>query len=147
MSDFKPNRKRNEDFFQHVAKSFKDVFDHEVFSPIHGKFSPFRTDIIEKEYAYYVTAELPGFSKEDVTLSIEQDKLTIHAKREKQEQHINDQAKVVRRERHYGEFVRQFHMDNMQEDGITAKLEDGILHVKIPKLNPEKTTGKQVDID
>ncbi|MFC2949085.1 Hsp20 family protein [Virgibacillus sediminis] len=147
MSDFKPYRKKGEDLFQNLSKSLKDVFEHDVFSPLHGKFSPFRADIVEGRTAYYIQAELPGFSKRDITIEAGSDNLTIRAIRENRTEELSEETKVLRQERQYGEFVRQFPIGNMKEDNITAKLEDGMLYVEIPKKAPGKPAHKQIDIE
>ncbi|MFC3041133.1 Hsp20/alpha crystallin family protein [Virgibacillus xinjiangensis] len=147
MSDFRPYRKKGEDLFQSLTKSLKDVFEHDVFSPLHGKFSSFRVDIKETRAAYHIQAELPGFSKEDITIEAGSDNLTIRAVRQSEKEAYDEGTKILRQERQYGEFIRQFPISNMKEDGIAAKLEDGMLYVEVPKKTPGKPAHKQIDIE
>lgn len=147
MFDLMPFRKRNEDLFGHMLKSFNEVFEQNGLSPLNGNFNSFRTDIVEKENAYFVEAELPGFAKEDITIDLKNNQLIIRAQRNNQEEQKDSNDRVIRRERHYGEFVRQFYVDNIKEDEITAKLVDGILKIEIPKQESFQPPNKRIDIN
>lgn len=141
-----PFRRRNEDLFEHMLKSFNEVFDPNNLTPLTGHFNSFRTDIMEKENAYYVEAELPGFEKEDITIELDHNQLTIKAKRNQLEETKDEDNKMIRQERHYGEFVRQFYVDNIIEDQIKAKLENGLLKIEIPKKHQHKPSQKRIEI-
>ncbi|MBY7145008.1 Hsp20/alpha crystallin family protein [Virgibacillus sp. NKC19-3] len=147
MFDLLPSRRRNEDTFKSMLKSFDDVFNRDVFSPLNENFRSFQTDITEKENAYYVEADLPGFNKEDIRIDMENNQLTIHAKRDNKNEEKDNNDKIIRQERHYGEFVRSFYVDNVKEDDITAKLEEGTLKIEIPKQAPTKPTKKKIDVE
>ena len=111
-----------------------------------GEVKSFRTDITETKNAYLVEAELPGFAKEDITIDVNSNQLTIRAKREQLEETKDKYDKIIRKERHYGEFLRQFYVDNIKEDDIKAKLEDGVLKIEIPKNISQESKGKQIEI-
>ncbi|MDF2670965.1 MAG: heat shock protein Hsp20 [Paenibacillus sp.] len=106
MFDLVPFRKRNEELFGQMLKSFNEAFEPSLLSPIHGNTSSFRTDIREKDNAYLIEAELPGFIKEDIEIDVNDKYLIIRAKRNQVEEKKDEQGKVIRRERHYGEFAR-----------------------------------------
>lgn len=146
MFDLMPFHKRNEDVFRNMLKSFDDAFNRDVFSPLNQELGSFRTDITEKDNAYYIEADLPGIAKEDININIENNHLTISAKRDNNHEEKDENNKVIRQERHYGEFVRSFYVDNVNEDEISAKLEDGILKVEIPKKDTTAPASKQIDI-
>lgn len=146
MFDLMPFRRRNEDVFGRMLKTFNEVFDQNGLSPFNGEAKSFRTDITETKNAYLVEAELPGFSKEDITIDVDNNQLTIRAKREQLEETKDKDDKVIRKERHYGEFLRQFYVDNIKENEIQAKLENGILKIEIPKNTPKEAKGVQIEI-
>lgn len=146
MFDLMPFRKRNEDALERMFKSFNEVFEQNGLSPLNGKVNSFKTDITEKEDAYYVEAELPGFSKEDIDIEVNNNYLTIRAERNQVEEEKDKNDIVVRRERHYGKFFRQFYIDDIKEQEIEAKLEEGILKIKLPKLNTEKPNRQRIEI-
>ena len=81
--------------------------------------SAFRTDITEKDGNYILDAELPGFKKEDITIDIDKDCLTISAERKSEE---NEEAgnNFIRRERYYGSYSRSFNVKGIDTDAITA---------------------------
>jgi HSP20 family protein len=145
MLDLIPFRKRNEDLVGRMFKSFYDVFNqNDLFDE---KFNSFKTDITETKDAYLLEAELPGFNKEDITIDIYNNQLTIRAKKDEVEETKDKNDKIIRKERHYGEMIRQFYVDNIIEDEIQAKLDNGVLKIKIPKKNIKELNGKKIEIE
>lgn len=144
MFDLIPFR-RNDDVFERMMKTFNEMFDANALAPF-ADANSFRTDITEKEDAYLVEAELPGFSKEDITIDVRNNELTIRAKRDQMEESKDEKNKVIRQERRYGEFVRKFYVDNINEDEISATLDNGVLKIHIPKKTKEGTSGKRIQI-
>ncbi len=98
----------------------------------------FRTDISETETGYLLEAELPGFKKEDISIDIDHDYLTVSAKREETNEEKNSEGKFIRRERYSGSFSRSFGISGVDPDAITAGYEDGILKVTMPKKSEYK---------
>ena len=100
-----------------------------------GNSSPvvnsFRTDVIDNGDAYVLEAELPGFSKENISLDIENDCLTITAERRSDDK--EEKKNYVKRERVYGRFSRSFDVSGINVDAITASFQDGILKLNMPK--------------
>ena len=92
----------------------------------------FRTDVIDTGDAYKLDAELPGFKKEDISIDVENDVLTISAER-KVENEENNKPNYVKRERYYGSFSRSFDVSGINVDGIEAAYTDGILTLTMPK--------------
>ena len=91
------------------------------------------TDIIENDNKYEFHIELPGFKKEDISIELDNGNLKIHAKNEVNEEE-KEKGKVIRQERFYGEMSRSFYVgDNIDEDGINASFENGILKLVVPK--------------
>jgi len=103
--------------------------------------SALRADVREKEDAYVVEAELPGVKKEDVQIVSQEGMLTIavQASEEKEQK----DGEYVRRERYTGRTARSFSLKNIDEAGISAKLEDGVLYVTLPKARPDE---KRIEI-
>lgn len=95
----------------------------------------FRVDVKEQPEAYILEAELPGVKPEDVTLTAEDDVLTISAD-------VNTQKKTEREgylysERHSGHMERRFSLDGIRQEDITAHSENGVLTITLPKAKPE----------
>ncbi|WP_270167168.1 Hsp20/alpha crystallin family protein [Paenibacillus sp. SYP-B4298] len=106
----------------------------------------FRTDIREEKDRYLIEAELPGIAREDISVEVEQQYVTIRAKRHEYTEQKDDANRVLRQERRSGEFARRFYVGQIDEDGIKAKLEQGVLRLELPKrLDTEHR--KQIRID
>lgn len=140
MFELIPFRKRREDAFGQLVKSFHDAFNDDVFAPFKGSMMSFKTDIKESEQAYLVEAELPGFQKEDIEISYADPYLTIKAVRKEDHSVEDTDQHIVRKERRYGEYVRRFYVQQIAEDQISASLKDGVLKLEIPK---QPNSGKK----
>lgn len=104
----------------------------------------FRVDISEDEKALYIEAEVPGAKKEDIKLQVDDGVLTISAERK---QETEEKKKNYHRvERIYGHFSRSFSLgDNIDQEHIDAKYDNGVLHVTLPKTEPVKNT-KEISV-
>jgi len=88
-------------------------------------------DIYETKEDYYLSAQMPGVKKEDVKIKLEEGNLVIMGRID-YEQNANN--KYVLKETEIGNFYRRFKIsDSVDETKIDAKLENGILNVKLPK--------------
>lgn len=103
-----------------------------------------RTDIKETDTEYIVEAELPGFAKEDIDVSIDKGILTISAETKNETEDKSDN--YVRKERYSGKYVRSYSFDKVDEDKISAKYDNGILTVMIPKME-EKVTKRGISVE
>ena len=100
-------------------------------------------DMFEKEAALVIKAELPGLSKDDIDVNIEDGKLTLSGERRSESEIEKD--KFYRRERTYGKFVRTFALPaDIDPDKIVAEFKDGVLKIEIPK--PENKKPRQITV-
>ena len=107
-----------------------------------------KTDIKEHKNKYTVEVDLPGFTKENIDLSLNNGYLNIHAKLEKND-NKDDEGKFLHRERFYGECSRSFYVgDEIEEKDIQAEFKNGILKIDIPKKEETKKLPetKQIEI-
>lgn len=124
---------------------FDNFFDDDLFSRKTNNLM--KTDIKEKKDKYLVEVDLPGFSKENINLSLKNGYLGISAKMEKDDK--DEEEKYVRRERFYGECSRSFYVgEDVTEEDIKAEFKNGILKIDIPKkeLKSAKDEVKQIEI-
>lgn len=105
--------------------------DDDFFSFGDKELSSFRTDIKENEGGYELLAELPGFKKEDIKVSINGDWLTVEA--ERKEENTDEGSGYLRKERRYGSFKRSFGIEDIDCEKISAEYADGILKLELPK--------------
>lgn len=96
-----------------------------------GTFGQIRTDIMDEGDKYVLNAELPGFDKNDIQIDIENDFLQIRASKNEETEDKRDN--YVRRERRSGSYARGFDISGINADAISAKYENGILTLDLPK--------------
>lgn len=106
----------------------------------------FRTDISEKDGVYTLEAELPGFKKEDISIDLDKDSLTISAER-KEENEEGDETNYIRRERFYGSYTRSFNVRGIDTDAISAEYTDGVLKLTMPRKTPETPPARRLEIN
>ena len=105
-------------------------------NPLYGKNEKnlMKTDVREKDGNYELDIDLPGFKKEDVTIQLENGYLTITATKGLDKDESDDKTGYIRKERWFGNCSRSFYVgDSIRSEDIKAKMEDGILHMTVPK--------------
>jgi HSP20 family protein len=98
-------------------------------------------DVTENEATIRIDAELPGMKEEDVDVSLREGVLTIQGEKKSERDETKDDVHVT--ERSFGRFQRSFRVpDTIDQDAIEAKMENGVLHITLPKrpeaVQPEK---------
>ncbi len=101
-------------------------------------------DIIENENEFIIKADLPGFDKKDIKVSLNNNQLTIEA--EKKVENKVENATIHREERFSGKYMRTLSLpENCEGNNITAKLDNGVLDLIIKKKQIEP--AKQITIE
>ena len=122
---------------------FDDIFDDSFFMPKNDN-KMMRTDIEENDNNYELAIDLPGMKKDNVKISLEDGYLTVHAKQESKNDEKDKHGKYIRRERYYGEASRSFYVgDEVTEEDIKAKFEDGTLKIEVPKKENKQIKNKK----
>lgn len=121
-----------------------DEFERSVFGENGRRLPAFSTDIRDEGDHYLLEAELPGFRKEDIDLDVKDGFLTISASR--QESGETKQGGYLCRERRSGSFSRSFNLDGIQEEGITASYNDGVLELTLPKRQEALPQSRKIAI-
>lgn len=105
---------------------------------------PIRVDVKTTDTADIITAQVPGVSKDEISIEFADDILTLKVEG-KSETEDNDQNFTHREIRKFSD-KRQIRFENIDKDNITAHLEDGILTITLPKLpEPEpKSVGIEI---
>ena len=93
---------------------------------------------------YAVEAEMPGVDKRDVTIRMDDKRLTIAVK--KSDEVEEKKKNYIHKERRYCSMSRSIYLTDASAEGIKAKLNDGVLHVTVPKKEAE-TSGQSIDIE
>ncbi len=102
-----------------------------------------RIDLIDKEAEILVRAELPGIKREDVSLELVGDRLTIRGEQQREEK--TEEGDVLRAEISRSSFSRTVALpEGVDADHVVAELKEGVLEVHLPKV--EKTERKRIEI-
>ncbi len=104
-----------------------------------------KTDVQETENGYEVDIDLPGFKKDEINLSLENGYLSVSAAKALDNDKKDKKGKIIRQERYSGSMERSFYVgENITEENIKAKFEDGVLKLQIPKEEPAKVPEKKL---
>ena len=138
----------DEDLFENMDNWMSWPDESEFFgkkNPLYGKHAKnlMKTDVRETEDAYEVDIDLPGFKKDEVTITVENGYLNISAAKGLDKDETDKKTgKYIRQERYAGAMQRSFYVgDAVKEADVTAKFEDGVLHITVPKAEPKKVEG------
>jgi len=102
-----------------------------------------RTDLAETDDAYTLRVDVPGMTKEDISINLQNDTLTISG--ERLSERTEESEEYVRVERAFGNFHRTFTLpDAVDQENIEATYENGVLTINIPKT--AKSTRRQIEI-
>lgn len=131
MEDFERN------FFENPWGSFFGMQD----------LAEFKTDVTDEGDHYLLEADLPGFDKKDIHLDISGDTLTVHAERRSKVEEKDKKDKIIRMERSYGSYSRQFDVSGIDTEKIKAKYENGVLKLTMPKKEADLPASKRLMIE
>lgn len=120
--------------WQDMANTFYELLDD---FPLSVNRQSFKVDVAETEIGFTLTAELPGFTKDEIDIHVEDGVLKISGKRAEVSENSNENYRI--RERRSGEFIRSFALSNIDEKSIDAELKNGILTINMKKVAEEKT--------
>lgn len=104
-------------------------------NPLYGKHakSLMKTDVRETEDTYEVDVDLPGFKKDELSVELKDGYLTISAAKGLDKDEQDKKGKYIRQERYAGACSRSFYVGDVKPEEVSAKYEDGILKLTMPK--------------
>ena len=132
------------DVFSDFDRDFFRGFDN-TDRALYGKraHNMMKTDVKETDGSYEVDVDLPGFTKDELHLDLDQGYLTISAEKavDKNEE---KNGRMLRQERYAGKLQRTFYVgDTLTEQDIHASYENGVLHLTLPKAEAKKLPEKK----
>jgi HSP20 family protein len=136
----KPNNGFNllENFFNEIPTIFKNDFDANL-----NRFAP--VNIKETKDAYLLEVVAPGFEKNDFTLNLEKNILTIST--EKKNEVKDEKEKQILKEYSYRSFKRSFTLDEkIDGERIEARYVNGVLTLNLPKKAEVKASAKEISV-
>ena len=131
---------------------FDDMFEdmmtpfYSANSALYGKHGRnlMKADIRETDNVYELDIDLPGFKKDEIDVDLKDGYLTISASKGLDKDQKDKEGKYIRQERYAGAMSRSFYVGDIQPEQISAKYEDGILKISLPKQEkkelPKSTT-------
>ena len=103
-----------------------------------------KTDVKEEDNQYVVSIDLPGFSKEDINLELNEGYLTISASKNMNNDKNDKKGRLIRQERYSGSMQRSFYVgDQITEEDVKASFKHGVLSLTLPKKEQQKLPEKK----
>ena len=139
-------------FAENLFDEFFDDFPmprdfHNIDRRLYGKNAAreMKTDVHEHEDHYEVDIDLPGFKKDEITLSLENGYLTVNAAKGLDKDEKDKKGRLIRQERYAGTMQRSFYVgDALTEEDIGARFENGVLSLNVPKREARKVPEMKV---
>ena len=125
-----------------APRGFFDDFTSDFFKPLLDGFGMIRpdqamkVDVKDEGDRYTLEADMPGVSKDNLKVEVANGTLTISADYDEKKEEKGEDDKYVYRERRCGSMSRAFNVEGIREDGITARFQDGVLTLELPKCAP-----------
>lgn len=140
MSRFFDDIIRTFDEFPTFGRRLSTLFKDEI----GGEFVP-RIDMREDESNFVVTADLPGMTKDDVTVDVTAEVVTLHGEKKREREEKRENYHLV--ERSFGEFSRTLRLPHaIDPDKASAIFKDGVLTMALPKVVKSPPAKKTLDI-
>ncbi len=139
--------RRNNNWFPSLLDEL--FTENRLDTPNYENFSIPAVNIQEKNTNFVVQLAVPGLSKENFNIEVEDDILKISAEvtSENEENKTEDETKFTRKEFNYKSFKRSFTLpENINVENVNASYENGVLEITLPKKEEEKVLKRMVEI-
>lgn len=131
-----------DDFFDDFSDFDRmfDRFGHDASKALYGRKARnmMKTDVRETGDSYELDVDLPGFTKDEVDVKLNDGYLTISASKGLDKDDKDKKGNYIRRERYAGAMQRSFYVGDIKGDDVHAKFENGILSLTVPKADVKK---------
>ena len=122
-----------------LFRSMRD-WENEFFGEKSTAMSSCKTDIRDTGDSYVLEAELPGFQKDEIKISVESDTLTLSAVQKAKD------GTYLRRERSTSSYEQKLDISNVDTSKLHAVYENGVLTLTMPKKQPATPVSRQLEI-
>lgn len=132
-----------------INDTFKSIFNSPLFNnpefPRSASTYTPKVRISKDRDQFTISMELPGVSKEEVKLSVENNVLSVSG--EKNQVNKTEDTNLIMNEIYYGQFSRNFNLSkDIKVDAIDAEYNDGVLNITLPKIEEAKPIVKEISI-
>ena len=125
--------------------AFRSFFNTPFFRGDSTSYVP-KSRISEDKDNFYINMEMPGITKEDIKISLENNMLSISGT--KKVNNKSEDLNLILNEIYYGEFCRSFNVsDDIKKDSIAADFKDGVLTLTLPKVEEAKPVVKEIKVN
>jgi len=136
-----------EELFERMSRQFDEMgrqFDRSgMMAQVRHEMA---IDVTDHDGEIVVTVDLPGYEKDDISLSVANRTLTVEATRELDEERAD--GEYLRRERRHESARRTIRLpETVDEDGASASYHNGVLTVTLPKRDADPDDSRRIDID
>ena len=137
--------RRNQNWLPSI---FNDFFDNEWMERANATAPAI--NVIENEKDYRIEVAVPGMSKEDFNIKLDEDNnlvISMEKKSENKEENKHN-GRYLRREFSYSKFQQTMVLpDDVNKEGISASVEHGVLTIDLPKVTPQEIKKAERHID
>ncbi len=133
-------------FNRSLSRYFDDFFDGGLTNFIGRDYAPGipSVNVVEADDHFRIELAAPGMEKSDFEVKVDDNRLTISAKRENEEE-VKEEGKYMRREFSFTSFARSFELpENVKPEEIKASYDKGVLHIRLPKTEVEVVENARV---
>lgn len=137
-----------EQLFERMSRQFDDATrmweTDRPFGKLTAEMESISIDLVEENGEFVVTADLPGFERDDVEIQVTDHTLRIEAEHE--ESREDSEEDYLRQERRHESMRRSIRLpDEVDKEGVTARMKNGVLTVTLPRLEAEE--ARTIDIE
>lgn len=137
------NRFAMDPFFDRLARRFFSPTEWENDTISNGDL---KTDIKETDKDYMLKVDVPGIDKKNIHLAYNHGDLEINVDQAQASQKKDEQGRVIASERTHGVMSRTYELPGVDRDHISAKIDNGVLNIALPKSAESTENGNQIEI-
>lgn len=127
-----------------MGREMTSFFENSPFG-VFGKATSPRVDVYQTENEVILKAEIPGVTKEDLNVYVDENSIRLSGQTRKNDEFKDDN--IYRTERYFGTFSRTIPLPvEVRSENARADYKDGILSITVPKVDPVRMKGRRVDI-
>lgn len=127
-----------------LEERMNEAFSSDLSKDVLSDFTP-TVNTREGEFAFHIDVDLPGVKKEDISVKVDNNVLTLKGER-KSKKEVKEKD-YYKKESSFGSFTRSFRLpENVDAENIHAESKEGVLEITLPKKEVKNETAKQIKV-
>jgi HSP20 family protein len=138
-----------EEMMNRMSRQFEESMGRSELGQLTGREGGAAVDVADRDDELVVTADLPGFTTEEIDLTLRGDELRIDAEHEQETEEggERDEGRYIRKERRHQSVSRSVTLpEEVDEENVSAEYRNGVLTVTLPKTHGGKDDSHRIDI-